>query len=349
MAPEIRRIHRHDDLVTRPRLDLVIATGAAVALRRLVRLNVTNLVRAVTDGVAHGEGSALPEWCESHAGTVAAPPTGSAGQMRDGGTTAMETLLVDRDNGVVTVTLNRPRKKNAINAVMWRELTTVFDEVANTPDDRVLVLTGAGDGFCSGADLTDASAADSVSGTGTALRQMRVVGNAAVSLHHLPKPTIAAVNGVAAGAGCNLALGCDLIVASEAASFTQIFVQRALTLDFGGSWLLPRLVGLHKAKELAFLGEIIDATQAAEYGFVNRVVRAEDLLPSVRELGARLATLPPVALSIMKMALNQSFALTLPQAVELEAVAQTVSFASTDTAEAIVAFIEKRPPRFTGA
>jgi len=152
---------------------------------------------------------------------------------------------------------------------------------------------------------------------------MRVVGRAATRLHDLPKPTIAAVNGVAAGAGCNLALGCDLIVASETARFSQIFVQRSLTLDFGGTWILPRLVGLHKAKELAFLGEIISAGEAAEIGIVNRVVAAAELQATVGELAGRLAALPPIPLSMMKMALNQSAHLTLAQAVELEGIAQT--------------------------
>ncbi|MCC6340123.1 MAG: enoyl-CoA hydratase/isomerase family protein [Acidimicrobiia bacterium] len=261
----------------------------------------------------------------------------------------METLVVERADGVVTVTLNRPAKKNAINGAMWSELSQVFDEVAHDPDDRVLVVTGAGDGFCSGADLTDEDNSENLTrGVGGALARMRVVGQAAIRLHELPKPTIAAVNGVAAGAGCNLALGCDLIVASESARFSQIFVQRSLTLDFGGSWILPRLVGLHKAKELAFLGEIISAEKAAEIGIVNRVVPPDDLGTAVAELAGRLAALPPIPLSMMKMALNQSMGLTLPQAVELEGVAQTVNFSSADTAEAMMAFVQKREPRFTG-
>lgn len=261
----------------------------------------------------------------------------------------METLIVERAGGVVTVTLDRPAKKNAINGAMWGELSEVFDEVARNFDDRVLVITGSGDGFCSGADLTDEDNAENLTrGVGGALARMRVVGQAAIALHELPKPTIAAVNGVAAGAGCNLALGCDLIVASEAARFSQIFVQRSLTLDFGGTWILPRLVGLHKAKELAFLGEIISAREAADIGIVNRVVPEADLAAVVSALAGRLAALPPIPLSMMKMALNQSAGLTLPQAVELEGIAQTVNFSSADTAEAMVAFVQKREPRFTG-
>src|SRR5918995_7018277 len=249
----------------------------------------------------------------------------------------LETLVVERSAGIVTMTLNRPDKKNAVNRTMWRELVQVFDEVADTPDDRVLVITGAGDGFCSGADLTDTGNADELrGGVGASLRQMRVVGRAALRLHELPKPTIAAVNGVAAGAGCNLALGCDLIVASDRARFTEIFSKRGLNVDFGGSWVLPRLVGLHKAKELVFFADIIDATEAERIGIVNRVVPADDLAKVAGDLATRLAALPPVQLSISKRLLNQSFSVSMADALEFEDTAQSMNFASKDTAEAMV-------------
>src|SRR2546423_7364991 len=179
----------------------------------------------------------------------------------------METIVVERAEGIVTVTLNRPAKKNAINGTMWDELLATFQEVGDRPDDRVLVITGAGGAFCSGADLTDG-------GTGNGRHQlvhMRHVGDVALALHRLPKPTIAKVGGVAVGAGCNLAFGCDLIVASDEARFSEIFARRGLSIDFGGSWLLPRLVGLHKAKELAFFAEGISANEAADMGLGNRL------------------------------------------------------------------------------
>lgn len=260
----------------------------------------------------------------------------------------METLLVERSNGVVTVTMNRPDKKNAISAAMYGELRTVFDEVAASRDDRVLVLTGTGDGFCSGHDLTDPANREWMTGVGGGLANMRRIGSVALALHELSKPTIAAVNGVAAGAGCNMAFGCDLIVASENARFTQIFVKRGLTLDFGGTWLLPRLVGLHRAKELAFLGDVISANDAADVGIVNRVVPATALMDEVGSLAARLAALAPLSLSVMKKCLNDSFELSMAQALEQEAVAQTMMFASKDTGEAMVAFLEKREPQFRG-
>lgn len=262
----------------------------------------------------------------------------------------METLLVDRRDGVVTVTLNRPEKRNAINGRMWRELIEVFDEVADNADDRVLVLTGAGDGFCSGADLTDTENAENLrgGGVGGALRQMRVVGRAALRLHELSVPTVAAVNGVAAGAGCNLALGCDLILASDRARFSEIFSQRALSVDFGGSWVLPRLVGLHKAKELVFFADIIDADEAARIGLVNRVVPHAELAGTAAAWAARLAALPPIQLSISKRLLNQAMSVSMADALEFEDVAQALNFASADTAEAMLAFVQKRKPRFTG-
>ena len=260
-----------------------------------------------------------------------------------------ETVVVERSGGVVNLTLNRPEKKNAINRLMWRELIAVFDEVADTADDRVLVITGAGDGFCSGADLTDSGNTDELtSGAGASVRQMRVVGRAALRLHELPKPTIAAVNGVAAGAGCNLALGCDLIVASDRARFTEIFSKRGLNVDFGGSWVLPRLIGLHKAKELVYLAEIIDAAEAERIGIVNRVVPHDELDKHVAELAGRLAALPPIQLSISKRLLNQSFSVSMADALEFEDIAQSLNFSSADTAEAMAAFVQKRDPKFTG-
>jgi 2-(1,2-epoxy-1,2-dihydrophenyl)acetyl-CoA isomerase len=177
---------------------------------------------------------------------------------------------------------------------------------------------------------------------------MRIVGRAALRLHDLPKPTIAAVNGAAVGAGCNLALGCDLIVAADTARFSEIFARRGLSLDFGGSWVLPRLIGLHKAKELAFLADVISAEEAERFGIVNRVVPAADLEKVVDELAHRIAAQPPVQVSITKKLLNQSLSVSMAEALEFEDVAQSLAFSSRDTAEAMLAFVEKREPKFTG-
>jgi 2-(1,2-epoxy-1,2-dihydrophenyl)acetyl-CoA isomerase len=257
-------------------------------------------------------------------------------------------LIVERADGIVTLTIDRPERKNAITGDMWRGLVEIFDDLATRAGDRVLVITGAGDAFCSGADLTGAAGADAPTGAGASVTSMRMVGRAALRLHELPLPTIAAVNGVAAGAGCNLALGCDLIIASERARFTEIFAKRGLALDFGGSWLLPRLVGLHRAKELAFLAEIIDAHEAERIGLVNRVVPHDEFDASVEALAMRLASMPPLQLAVIKRQLNDGVGHTMAEAVESEGIAQSLMFSSRDTAEAMIAFVEKRDPKFTG-
>ena len=260
----------------------------------------------------------------------------------------MDSLIIERSNGVVTLTLNRPQRKNAITGEMWDGMTELFVEVAKNRDDRVLVITGAGDGFCSGADLGAAFDARPGAGVGNAIDGMRRVSNAALRLHELPKPTIAAVNGIAAGAGCNLALGCDLVVASRDARFSEIFMRRGLVPDFGGTWLLPRLIGLHRAKELVFLGDVISAEEADRIGLVNHVVEPEALMSTAGKLARRLAAMPPVQLGIAKRMLHQSLSVSMAEALESETVTQTAMFGSSDTAEAVSAFLEKREPKFTG-
>jgi 2-(1,2-epoxy-1,2-dihydrophenyl)acetyl-CoA isomerase len=233
---------------------------------------------------------------------------------------------------------------------MSRELAQLLGEIADTPDIRVVVLTGAGDAFSSGADLTPEK--DDVGfgrgGLGNTMHNMRRLGRLVMSVHALPQPTIAAVNGVAVGAGCNLALGCDLIIAADTARFSEIFSRRGLSIDGGGSWLLPRLIGLHKAKELAFLAEIISAEEAERFGLVNRVVPAGDLNKVVTEIAQKIAAQPPIQISITKKLLNQSLSVSMADAVEFEDVAQALAFSSKDTAEAMKAFMEKREPNFTG-
>ncbi|MGO9028710.1 MAG: enoyl-CoA hydratase/isomerase family protein [Acidimicrobiales bacterium] len=262
-------------------------------------------------------------------------------------TAALETLTVERNEGVVTVTMNRPARKNAANGTMWRELLQTFDDVATDRTARVLVLTGAGDAFCSGADLGEGNNVAGRPGD-PYLVQMRALGDVALRLHRLPKPTIAKVGGVAAGAGMSLALGCDLVVASDTARFSQIFSRRGLSVDFGSTWLLPRFIGLHRAKELAFFADIISAEEAKEFGVVNRVVPAAELDAFVDDWSARLAAGPPLALSLTKTMLNNSLAVSMDQALEDEARSQAMNFGTKDTLEAIAAFIEKREPHFEG-
>ena len=269
---------------------------------------------------------------------------------------AMEALQVFRENSVVTLTINQPEKKNAINSTMWDGLAEIFREIASRADDRVVVVTGAGNDFCSGADLSGrggnaAAAAGASAGAQNQvhhLAAMRRVNDACIALQRLPQPTIAKVRGVAVGAGCNLALGCDLVVASSTARFSEIFARRGLSLDFGGSWLLPRRIGMHRAKELALLAEIISANDALEMGLINRVLPDGEVDAFVDNWARKLAAGPPIALAQTKRLLNNSLNVTLEEALDDEAAAQTINFATSDTAEAMRAFIEKREPKFTG-
>ena len=246
---------------------------------------------------------------------------------------------------MVTLTLNRPDTMNAITGEMWGGLEDVFAEVARNFDDRVLVVTGAGRAFCAGADLIEQGMPRT---SGRRLEHMRGVGRSAAALRGIGKPTVAKVNGVAAGAGLSLALGCDLVIASDAARFSAIFVQRGLSIDYGGSWLLPRLVGIHRAKELALLADMIPAADAERVGIVNRVVPAAELDGEVDALVARLLTMAPVALSQTKHLLDQAMSTTFEDAVEAEAMAQVVNLGTPDAKEAVRAFMEKRAPEFTG-
>jgi enoyl-CoA hydratase/carnithine racemase len=261
-------------------------------------------------------------------------------------TRELESITVERADGVVTITLRRPEKKNAADAAMWNELLAEFRSIAANPADRAVVLTGAGGNFCSGADLW---AGDSGGGPRPhQLSAMRHITDVCLALHRIPQPTVAKVRGVAVGAGLNLALSCDLIVASENARLSEIFAKRGLSLDFGGSWLLPRLIGMHRAKELALLAEIIDAQRAAEMGLVNRVLPDDELDSFVDDWAARLAGGPPIALAMSKRLLNNSMHVTLEEALDDEGLSQTVNFGTKDTVEAIKAFMEKRDPAFEG-
>ncbi len=255
----------------------------------------------------------------------------------------METLELDRSNGVLSITMNRPQKKNAATGQMFRDLAEAFGEAARREDDRVVIITGAGGDFCAGADLGDQEIEKI-----HPLARMRMIGDAALALHRIRKPTIAKVDGVAVGAGCNLAFGCDLVVASERARFSEIFSKRGLSIDFGGSWLLPRRVGLHKAKELAFFADIIGADEAGKLGLVNRVVPVGELDDFVAGWASRLAAGPPLALSLTKALLDESSTLSMAEALEHEGQAQAICLGSDDGRESISAFLEKREPRYSG-
>jgi 2-(1,2-epoxy-1,2-dihydrophenyl)acetyl-CoA isomerase len=257
----------------------------------------------------------------------------------------MADIEVTRDAGVATVTINRPQRKNAVTGDMWGQLAETFRTLSADAEVRCVVITGAGGEFCAGADLSARSA------SGRPVHQlaaMRSVNDAALSLHRMPQPTIAKVRGVAVGAGCNLALGCDLVVAGETARFSEIFAKRGLSLDFGGSWLLPRRIGMHRAKELALFGDIISSSEARDLGLVNRVLPDGELDAFVDGWARRLAAGPPIALALTKRMLNNSLNVTMEEALDDEGAAQTVNFGTKDTLEAMEAFAQKREPKFKG-
>lgn len=259
-------------------------------------------------------------------------------------TKTLETLLVDAaDNGVVTVTMNRPEKKNAANGTMWDELREVWTEIALDPSVRCVVMTGAGDAFCSGADLGGQGGVQRHQ-----LQAMNMIHMTIQAFHHIMVPVIAKVNGVAAGAGMNLALACDLIVASDQARFSEIFARRGLSVDFGGTWILPRLIGLHKAKELAFFADVISAEEGARFGFVNKVVPHAELDAAVDDWAGRLAGGAPLALAMTKRMLTLNATADFASALQSESLSQTVNFGTSDTREAVQAFLDKRPPVFHG-
>jgi enoyl-CoA hydratase/carnithine racemase len=250
-------------------------------------------------------------------------------------------LLSADNNGVRTLTLNRPHRKNALDAQLWGELADALRAAARNDGVRALVITGAGGAFCSGADI-------SVPEDIHPKHKMRRLSEVALALHEVAVPTIAKVTGIAVGAGWNLALGCDFVVATPESRFCQIFSKRGLSVDLGGSWLLPKLVGLQQSKRLVLLADMIDAAEAHSLGLVTWVKPDDEIDTFVDELAARLAAGPPYALAQSKALLNDGANATLREALANEARAQAGNFATADAAEAYQAFGEKRDPTFTG-
>ncbi|MDX3230320.1 enoyl-CoA hydratase/isomerase family protein [Streptomyces sp. ME19-01-6] len=254
----------------------------------------------------------------------------------------MSVLLSSDSGGVRTLTLNRPHRRNAIDAELWEAVREALAAAGGDRSVRALVLTGAGGAFCSGADIPERVS------SAHPLYRMRPLTEVTLLLHELPVPTVAKVTGAAVGAGWNLALGCDLVVATPQARFSQIFARRGLSPDCGGSWLLPRLVGLQQAKRLALLAETIDAAEAKALGLVTWVTDTDEVDTFVDDLTARLAAGPPVALAQTKALLNEGTDRTLRDALANEAKAQAVNFAGADVREAYAAFAARREPLFTG-
>jgi 2-(1,2-epoxy-1,2-dihydrophenyl)acetyl-CoA isomerase len=256
-----------------------------------------------------------------------------------------DTILFEAADGVATITLNRPARLNALTNTMFREIGTALDRVAANPALRCVLLTGAGRGFCAGADL----AGDGIDADDDLDDALVTLYNPLVRrLQTFERPVVAAVNGVAAGAGCNLALACDIVIAGKAASFLQAFARIGLIPDAGGTYLLPRLVGRARAMGMALLAEGLPAETAAEWGLIWRCVADEALMTEAGALAAKLAQGPTRAYGLIKQAMAASLDNGLDEQLAVEARLQGEAGRSPDYAEGVAAFLEKRPARFTG-
>ena len=253
-------------------------------------------------------------------------------------------LLVEREEHYAIITLNRPDAMNALSSELMSELCRVFRELQADRSVRAAILTGAGRAFCAGLDLKEMAASDA--------------GLGAFSIHgehdlyramaDFDRPIIVAVNGVAAGAGANIALACDLVIAARSAKFIQAFCKLGLVPDSGGTWQLPRLVGMARAKGLAMLGDKLSAEQAADWGLIWQVVDDDALRGTATDLARHLATQPTRGLALIKQALNDSTGNDLDTQLDLERDLQRQAGRSKDYREGVSAFMEKRAPRFTG-
>jgi 2-(1,2-epoxy-1,2-dihydrophenyl)acetyl-CoA isomerase len=269
---------------------------------------------------------------------------------------ATDHLLSELRNGVLTLTMNRPEKLNAMSNEMMPAMLEELTRASADPQVRAVVLTGAGRGFCAGGDVGGMNQANTQAQTGAApppsleesVSRLRRSEQASALLYEMPKVTIAAVNGPAAGAGLSLAMACDVRIASDVARFGTAFAKVGFSGDFGGTYLLTRLVGSAKARELYFMADVFDAQEALRIGLVNRVVPAASFKEEVEKLAMRIAAGPQIAYSYMKANLNAALNSNLAAILDREALGQSLTGRTQDHREAAKAFVEKREPKFQG-
>jgi len=258
----------------------------------------------------------------------------------------MSKIKLSKEDKIALITINRPEVKNALDMETYEAFGSAIKEVKEDSEVRVLVITGAGDSFCSGLDLNFAAAGHTktVSEMVSSLQQLQ--DN--FSFEKIEKPVIAAVNGYALGNGCDIALASDFVIASEEAKFGMAYTNLGLIPDLGGTFRLPRLVGLAAARELIFTGERIDAGRALEIGMISRVVAPEDLMNNTMEFADKLAKRAPIALAMAKAAIYKGLGVDLSTSLQLESYLQSICLQSSDMVEAVAALMEKREPKFEG-
>lgn len=255
-----------------------------------------------------------------------------------------QNVLYEKRGQIAYVTINRPKTLNALNCDVLNELIYLIKDINADSDVRVVILTGADRSFVAGADISQMQKLTTEEG-----REMTRLGQECMSLiEKTTKPVIAAVNGFALGGGCELAMSCDFIIASEKAKFSQPEVNLGIIPGFGGTQRLPRLIGKNMAKYLIMTGEMLNAQQAYEIGIVQKVVPADKLLDTATEIAHTIIEKAPIAIRMAKLAVNNGINMDLTSAIEYEAEAYTVSFTSEDRVEGMTAFVEKRPADFKG-
>ena len=260
-----------------------------------------------------------------------------------------ECLIYEVKDSIATLTLNRPDRLNALGGSLRDDLHDAVTRSAADPEVRVMIITGAGKGFCAGGDVKAMNEAKEGRRERPFMEKIAPGRDRTLlAMREAPQPIIAAVNGAAAGAGMNLALACDIRLASSAAKFSQAFVKRGLHPDWGGTYFLPRIVGMAKACELIFTGALIDAAEALRLGIVSQVLAPEELLPAAQTLARAIAAGPPIAIRLARRGLYRNAESDLRTALEYETFAQNACFETEDATEGIRAFVEKRPPQFHG-